>query len=54
VTLIMSVVLLASIAGIVLDRILETSPAFVLTGFVAGNLIAFIGLWLYIRAGVRR
>ena len=53
VTLIMSVVLIASIAGIVLDGVLGTSPTFVLIGFAAGNVAAAIGIWLFIRSGLR-
>ena len=53
VTLIMSVVLVASIAGLIVDSILRTTPMYLLIGFVTGNLIAFIGIWLFIRAGVR-
>ena len=52
VTLIMSIVLVASIAGLVLDSILDTSPMYLLIGFVAGNALAFIGIWLFIRAGL--
>jgi F0F1-type ATP synthase assembly protein I len=37
------------VAGLVVDRILATSPLYVLSGFVVGNLIAILGLWLYIR-----
>ncbi len=53
VTLIMSVILVASVVGLVLDSMLQTTPMLLLTGFVAGNAIAFIGIWLLIRAGVR-
>lgn len=51
VTLIVAVPLLGgAVAGIILDSILGTSPLFVLSGFAAGNLIAIVGIWLYIRA----
>ena len=43
-----------AIAGLVLDAALRTSPWLVLTGLAAGTLIAAIGIWLLIRAGVRR
>jgi F0F1-type ATP synthase assembly protein I len=42
-----------AVAGIVVDRILHTSPLFVLSGFAAGNLIAIVGIWLYIRVHTR-
>ena len=54
VSLIMSTVLVASVVGIVIDAALHTSPTFVLIGFAVGNVAAFIGIWLFIRAGVRR
>ena len=41
-------------AGIVLDAILGTTPICVLSGFAVGNLIAIVGIWLYIRSGMRR
>lgn len=39
-----------TVAGLVGDAALGTTPLLVLTGFVAGNLIAASGIWLYIRA----
>ena len=54
VTLIMGLVLVASVVGIVVDAVLHTSPMFVLIGFGIGNVVAFIGIWLFIRAGMRR
>jgi F0F1-type ATP synthase assembly protein I len=42
-----------AVAGLILDRNLETSPLLVLSGLAAGTLIAAIGIWLLIRAGVR-
>ena len=54
VTVIMVVPILGgTVAGIVIDRFLATSPLFVLAGFLAGNLLAFLTLWLYIRAHSR-
>ncbi len=53
VTLIMSVILVASVVGLVLDSMLQTSPMLLLIGFAAGNVVAFIGIWFFIRAGVR-
>jgi Putative F0F1-ATPase subunit Ca2+/Mg2+ transporter len=43
-----------AVAGLVLDRNLDTSPLLVLSGLAAGTLIAAIGIWLLIRAGVRK
>jgi hypothetical protein len=43
-----------SVAGLVLDRVYGTSPLLVLLGLAVGSLIAAIGVWLLIRAGVRR
>ena len=54
VTLIMATVLVASVIGIVVDSVLRTSPMFVLIGFVIGNVVALVGIWLFIRAGTRR
>ena len=55
VTLIMVVPIVGgSVAGLALDRLLGTSPLLVLIGLAAGSLIAAIGIWLLIRAGVRR
>jgi F0F1-type ATP synthase assembly protein I len=39
-----------AVAGLVIDRILGTTPLYVLSGFAVGNLIAILGIWLYIRA----
>jgi len=51
VTLIMVIPLLGgTVAGLVADKVLGTSPLFVLSGFAVGNLIAAAGIWLYIRA----
>jgi ABC-type enterobactin transport system permease subunit len=55
VTLIMLIPMVGgAVTGLVLDRLLSTSPFLVLTGLGVGTLIAAIGIWLLIRAGVRR
>jgi len=55
VTLIMVIPIVGgSVAGLILDRALGTSPLLVLLGLAVGSLIAAIGVWLLIRAGVRR
>jgi hypothetical protein len=41
-------------AGILLDALLGTTPICVLSGFAAGNLVAILGIWLYIRRGLRQ
>jgi F0F1-type ATP synthase assembly protein I len=43
-----------AVAGLILDRMLDTSPLLVLSGLAAGTLIAATGIWLLIRAGVRK
>jgi hypothetical protein len=43
-----------AVAGLVIDGMLETSPIFVLIGLGMGTLISSIGIWLLIRAGVRK
>lgn len=43
-----------AVAGIVADATLGTSPLFVLIGLGVGTLISAIGIWLLIRAGVRK
>ncbi|HLA65262.1 MAG TPA: AtpZ/AtpI family protein [Candidatus Saccharimonadales bacterium] len=43
-----------AVAGILLDRAHGTSPLFVLSGFAIGNVVAFTGIWLYIRWHTRR
>ena len=53
VTLIMSSVLIGTVAGIVIDGVLATSPLFVLTGLAVGTVIAAVGVWVYIRARLR-
>jgi hypothetical protein len=47
-------VLGGTVAGIVADRVLGTSPVFVFSGFAVGNLLAAAGTWLYIRVQLRR
>lgn len=55
VTLIMVIPIVGgSVAGLVLDRIFGTSPLLVLLGLAVGSLLAAIGIWALIRAGVRR
>lgn len=43
-----------AVAGIVVDRLRDTSPLFVLIGLGVGTLISIVGIWLLIRAGVRK
>ena len=43
-----------AVAGLALDGLLGTSPLCVLLGLGVGTLISAIGIWLLIRAGVRR
>ena len=43
-----------AVAGLVLDGMLGTSPLLVLLGLAVGTLISAIGIWLLIRAGVRK
>lgn len=43
-----------AVAGLILDSWLATSPLYVLSGFVVGNLVAATGVWLYIRAHTNR
>jgi hypothetical protein len=55
VTAIMVIPIMAgAVAGLILDRNLGTSPLLVLFGLAGGTLIAAIGIWLLIRAGVRK
>jgi hypothetical protein len=55
VTLIMVVPMVGgAVAGVVVDGMLGTSPLLVLSGLGVGTLIAAIGIWLLISAGVRR
>jgi hypothetical protein len=43
-----------AVTGLILDGMLDTSPLLVLSGLAVGTLISAIGIWLLIRAGVRR
>ena len=43
-----------AVTGIVLDRLLGTTPLLVLSGFVVGNVVAIGGVWAYIRTQLRR
>ncbi len=43
-----------AVAGIAIDANQGTSPLFVLIGLAVGTLISAIGIWLLIRAGVRK
>jgi hypothetical protein len=55
VTLIMVIPIVGgAVAGLILDGMLATRPLLVLAGLAVGTLIAAIGIWLLIRAGVRR
>lgn len=55
VTLIMVIPMVGgAVAGLILDNVLRTTPLLVLTGLVVGTLIAAVGIWLLIRAGIRR
>lgn len=38
-----------AVAGMLFDGMQGTSPLFVLSGFVVGNLVAIVGVWLYVR-----
>jgi hypothetical protein len=54
VTLIMVIPIVGgTVAGLALDALLGTSPVLVLVGLGAGTVIASIGIWLLIRAGLR-
>lgn len=43
-----------AVAGLVVDGMMGTSPLFVLLGLAAGTLLSSVGIWLLIRAGVRK
>ena len=43
-----------AVAGLILDGTLGTSPLLVLSGLAVGTVIAAMGIWLLIRAGVRK
>ena len=42
------------IAGLVVDGMLGTTPLWVLLGLAIGTLLSAIGIWLLVRAGVRK
>jgi len=44
----------SAVAGLILDRMLGTSPLLALIGLAAGTVIAAFGIRLLIRSGVRR
>jgi F0F1-type ATP synthase assembly protein I len=46
-------VVLCTVLGLVLDRSLESSPAFTLTGLAVGIVLAGVGSWLRIRSALR-
>ncbi|MCA1570745.1 MAG: AtpZ/AtpI family protein [Chloroflexi bacterium] len=43
-----------AVAGLVLDGLLGTSPLCVLLGLGVGTMLSAVGIWLLIRAGVRK
>ena len=43
-----------AVACLVIDGMQGTSPLYVLIGLAVGTLISAIGIWLLIRAGVRK
>ena len=43
-----------AVAGLIVDGLLATSPLYVLLGMGIGTLISVVGIWLLIRAGVRK
>jgi hypothetical protein len=43
-----------AVVGLLIDTSLRTTPLLTLGGLAVGTLIAAIGIWLLIRAGVRR
>lgn len=54
VTLIMVIPMVGgAVAGMVLDGLLGTTPLCVFVGLAAGTVVAAIGIWLLIRAGLR-
>jgi len=42
-----------AVAGLLIDKALETSPLFVLIGLLVGTAVSAVGVWLLIRAGTR-
>jgi F0F1-type ATP synthase assembly protein I len=43
-----------AVAGLVIDGMQGTTPLYVLIGLAVGTLISAIGIWLLVRAGVRK
>jgi F0F1-type ATP synthase assembly protein I len=43
-----------AVAGLVVDRMLATTPLLVVSGLVLGTLTSAVGIWLLIRAGLRK
>lgn len=43
-----------AVAGLVIDRMLATTPLLVVSGLVLGTLTSAVGIWLLIRAGLRK
>lgn len=43
-----------AVAGLVVDGLTGASPLFVLLGLATGTLISSVGIWLLIRAGMRK
>ena len=43
-----------AVAGLIVDAWLGTSPLCVLGGFAIGNIVAIVGIWLFIRSHTRR
>jgi hypothetical protein len=43
-----------AVAGLALDGTLGTTPLYVFVGLAVGTVISAIGIWLLIRAGVRK
>jgi len=46
-------IVLCMVLGLVLDRNLDSSPAFTLTGVGVGIVLACVGFWLRIRSALR-
>ena len=54
VTLIMVIPIVGgTVAGLIADGLLRTTPLYAVSGVAIGSVIAAIGIWLYIRAGTR-
>lgn len=46
-------VVVCTVLGLVLDRSLDSGPAFTLTGVALGIVLAAVGFWARIRAALR-